>query len=121
MIVLVALAGGLGAAARFVVDGEVRRRWSTDFPWATLTINVTGSFLLGVAAGLSVFHGSPDDLRLVVGVGFCGGYTTFSTATLETLRLAQQGQPTRAVANAALPLVLSVLVAGAGLALAAAA
>lgn len=118
MIVLIALAGALGAATRFVVDGEVKRRWSTDFPWATVTINVSGSLLLGVAAGLTLFHGAPDDLRLVAGVGFCGGYTTFSTATVETLRLAQQRQPLRALANAALPLVVSVLLAGAGLALA---
>lgn len=118
MIVLIALAGGLGAATRFVVDGEIRRRFSTAFPWATGTINVSGSLLLGLLAGVALFHGAPDDLRLIAGVGFCGGYTTFSTATLETVQLAQQGRLGHALANALLPLAVSVLAAGAGLALA---
>ena len=118
MIVLIALAGGLGAATRFVVDGEIRRRFSSTFPWATVTINVTGSLLLGVLAGVVLFHGSPDDLRLIAGVGFCGGYTTFSTATVETVRLAQQGHPWHALLNSLAPLAVYVLAAGGGLALA---
>ncbi len=61
MIVLIGLAGGLGAATRFVVDGEIRRRFSTTFPWATVTINVSGSLLLGLLAGVVLFHGTPDD------------------------------------------------------------
>lgn len=117
---LIALAGGLGAATRFVVDGEIRRRFSTTFPWATATINVTGSLLLGLLAGVVLFHGAPEDLRLIAGVGFCGGYTTFSTATVETVRLAQQDRYGHALANALLPLAVSVLAAGAGLALASA-
>lgn len=120
MIVLIALAGGLGAVTRFVVDGEIRRRFSTTFPWASVTINVSGSLLLGLLTGVVLFHGTPDDLRLIAGVGFCGGYTTFSTATVETVRLAQQGRYGHALANALAPLVVSVLAAGAGLALASA-
>lgn len=118
MIVLIGLAGGLGAATRFIADGEIRRRWSTTFPWATATINVSGSLLLGFLAGVVLFHRAPEDLQLIAGVGFCGGYTTFSTAMVETVRLAQLGRLRHALANALLPLTVSALAAGVGLALA---
>lgn len=114
---LVVLAGSLGAATRFVVDGEARHRWPSSFPWATALINVTGSALLGVVLGLVQSQGAPDALRLVVGVGFCGGYTTFSTASVETVRLAQQGRVGSALTYALVPLVLSVGAAAAGFAL----
>jgi CrcB protein len=104
----VALAGGGGALARFVVDGAARSRWAGDFPWATLFINVSGSLLLGVLTGLVLFRGDPSDLRLIVGTGFCGGYTTFSTASFETVRLVQRGSIVAAVGNAASTLVLTV-------------
>jgi CrcB protein len=105
---LIALAGALGAVARFVVDGAVRRRGLDEFPWATLLINVTGSLLLGVVTGLVLFRGRPDDLRLVLGTGFCGGYTTFSTATFETVRLAQRGARLGAVGYTIGTVVLTV-------------
>ena len=104
----VALAGGAGALTRFVLDGAVRSRWASDFPWATVGINVTGSFVLGVLTGLVLFHGDPGTLRLVAGTGFCGGYTTFSTASIETVRLAQRGAYAAAVGNALGTLVLAV-------------
>jgi CrcB protein len=112
---VVGLTGALGATVRFVLDGEIRRRLPSTFPFATAFINISGSFLLGVVAGLVLFHQLPDTLRLLVGVGFCGGYTTFSTANAETVRLAQQGRVLLAVANALGPLVLSLLACGAGL------
>ena len=96
----IALAGGVGSLARFLVDGAVRSRWPSDFPWATVVINVTGSFVFGVLAGLVLFHGAPDDLRLVLGTGLCGGYTTFGTASLESVRLAQRGAVVAAMGNA---------------------
>ncbi|GAB2936287.1 hypothetical protein GCM10027047_36160 [Rhodococcus aerolatus] len=91
-VLLLAVAGGLGAVARFVVDGEVKRRRPGPLPWATVLVNVSGSLLLGVLVGLVRYHDAPADLRLVLGVGFCGGYTTFSTASVETVRLVQQGR-----------------------------
>lgn len=117
---LVGLAGGLGALLRFVLDGEIRHRLPSTFPMATAVINISGSFLLGLVGGLVMFHGLPDMLRLTVGVGFCGGYTTFSTANVETVRLAQQGRIVLAVLNALGVLVLSLAACGAGLLLASA-
>lgn len=95
----IALAGGVGAVARFVVDALIRRRTPAAFPWATLAINVSGSLVLGVLTGLVLFRGASTELVLVLGTGFCGGYTTFSTASFETVRLAQRGLWGQAVAN----------------------
>jgi fluoride exporter len=114
----VALAGSAGALARFGLDGGLRRRWPTTFPWATLVVNVTGSLLLGLVTGLVLFRGEPDPLRIIVGTGFCGGYTTFSTASFETVRLLQTGRRRQAATNAVSSLLLTVLAGGAGLALA---
>ncbi len=110
-------AGGcLGAVARFVVDGNIKRWRSTTFPWATVVINVTGSLVLGMLAGLVISHGAPTGLQAVVGTGFCGGYTTFSTASVETIRLAQQRHGMLAMANAVGSVVASVTACAAGLA-----
>ena len=115
---LLVLAGGVGAGARFVADGAVRGRWAADFPLGTLLINVSGSLLLGVLTGLVLFHQSPADLRLVLGTGFCGGFTTFSTASFETVRLVQQRLVGRAALYSLATLGLTVLAGAAGLALA---
>ena len=118
MTVWVALAGSAGALARFGLDGGIKRRWPTTFPWATLLINVSGSLLLGLLTGLVLFRGEPDAIRIVLGTGFCGGYTTFSTASFETVRLLQTGRRLQAATNAVGSLLLTVLAGGAGLALA---
>ena len=89
-VVLMAIAGGLGAVARFVLDGIVRMRVEA-YPLGTLIINLSGSFLLGLVVGLAGHVLSPE-WRLVLGTGFLGGYTTFSTASYEAVRLAQQGR-----------------------------
>jgi CrcB protein len=104
----IALAGSVGALARFLVDGAVRSRWAPDFPWATLFINVTGSLALGVLTGLVLFQGDPTNLRLILGTGFCGGYTTFSTASFETVRLIQRGSIVAALGNVSGTLALTV-------------
>jgi len=111
----VSLAGAAGAIARFVLDGAIKTRRTTVFPWATLVINVTGSLLLGVLTGLVIFHGTPGALRTVLGTGFCGGYTTFSTASFETVRLLQQGRRGPALLNSGGTLLLTLLGGGAGL------
>ncbi|CAN5437518.1 hypothetical protein BH11ACT1_BH11ACT1_00720 [soil metagenome] len=113
-LLLVALLGGLGAATRFVVDGLIRGRWSQVFPLATVLINVSGSALLGLLAGALAYHSLPTTVYLVAAVGFCGGYTTFSTAMVETVRLAQSGDYRRAAANALGTLVLAVAAAALG-------
>lgn len=113
-----ALAGGAGAVARFVLDGAIRGRWRSEFPWATLVVNVTGSFLLGVVTGLALWHGEPSQARVIIGVGFCGGYTTFSTASVETVRLLQRGAYWAGAGNAVGSLAVTVAAAAGGLALA---
>lgn len=111
MIVLwVALAGGAGAVARFVLDGLVKTRTGARYPVGTTAINLSGSLLLGLVVGLA---GAvlPEPARLVLGTGFLGGYTTFSTAAVETVRLAAERRPRAAWANG-----LGMLVAAVGLA-----
>lgn len=93
MPVWVALAGGLGAGARFVVDGLLTEHLGRRLPTATLVINVVGSFLLGVVVGWSAGHDGRAILRSVVGVGFLGGFTTFSTASVELVRLVRAERP----------------------------
>lgn len=111
---LVALAGSCGAVTRFVVDGALRARLGGAFPWATIVVNVTGSLLLGVLAGL-VVRGAPAGALTVLGVGFCGGYTTFSTACVESVNLLRQGRTGPATLNAAGSLALTAAAAWAGL------
>lgn len=99
-IILLGLAGGLGAAARFVVDGLVRAKIRTALPVGTIAINITGSFLLGLVAGAVIVHAAPPELQAIAGTGFLGGYTTFSTASFETVRLVQSGRAGLALLNA---------------------
>lgn len=113
-VILLALAGGLGAAVRFVVDGFVRARLKTAFPWGTVIINVSGSLLLGFLAGLVMRGQAPESLLLILGTGFLGGYTTFSTASLETIRLVQSGRTALAVINGLGTMAVSVVAAAAG-------
>ena len=72
-VLLLALAGGAGAAARFIVDGFVRARLRTALPWGTILINVSGSLLLGFLAGLVMNGQAPESLQLILGTGFLGG------------------------------------------------
>lgn len=123
MIAIMAIAGGLGAIARFMLDGLIRARLnrgrlSTMLPLGTMIINVSGSLLLGFVTGLVLFHAVPSDLQLVVGTGFLGGYTTFSTASFETARLIQERQFVAALVNGVGMLLLAVAAAVAGLGLA---
>ncbi len=116
----IAVAGGAGAAARFVVDGAVTARRTGKFPVAILGINVVGSFVLGVLLGLVQSHGASDALLAVLGTGFCGGFTTFSTTSFASVRLAQDGSHTLAAYNVLGTLALCTAAAAGGLALASA-
>jgi len=112
---VVALAGGLGAVARVVVDGEIRRRVGDGFPWGTAVINLTGSLLLGLVTGLFLGGLLPEPARVVIGTGFLGGYTTFSTAAVETVRLAEQRRYGQALAHGLGQLAAAVLLSAVGL------
>ena len=105
-----ALAGGLGAGTRFGIDAWMRPRASSSLPWSTHLINVSGSLLLGLIVGL----GAGDTWLTIAGTGFLGGYTTFSTATVETVHLALDGRYRAAFVNAIGMLVLSVGAAALG-------
>jgi len=106
----VALAGGIGAALRFIVDGTIREHSSGRFPWATGIINVTGALALGLVTGLNI-----DSVQhAVIGTGLLGGYTTFSTASFETARLAHDGRYGAALANGLGMLIAAVAVASLG-------
>lgn len=116
MIVGLVLLGGVGAATRFWVDGAIRARRSDPMPVATMTINVVGSLLIGVLMGLQVGGVLAPDGFALLATGLCGGFTTFSTAMVEAVRLLQDGDVRRAWGSVALTLVLSVAAASVGVA-----
>lgn len=112
-------AGAVGAAARYVLDGFIQDRAAGSFPWGTFVINMTGSLLLGLLTGAALYHAFPATPKIILGTGFCGAYTTFSTWTFESVRLVEEGSTTEALLNAGLSLLIGLCAAGAGLALAA--
>ncbi|MBF4631091.1 CrcB family protein [Clavibacter michiganensis subsp. phaseoli] len=112
---LICLAGGIGSALRLLLDGVIRGRLGAAYPWGTTVINVTGSLGLGLLTGAAARAGLPHDLLLILGGGLMGGYTTFSTASLETVRLAQAGRVGAALANGVGMLVVCVAAAGLGI------
>lgn len=114
---LLALAGGLGAGARFVLDGLIRSRPAGPFPLGTLLVDVSGSLLLGLLVGGVISHGVRPELQLVLGTGFQGGYTTFSTASVETLRLIQDRWAGLALVYATGTIMATVAAVSAGSAL----
>ncbi len=108
----IALGGALGSVARFAVSGAVARSTHEVFPWGTLTANVSGCFIIGLFAMLTGPDGRilvPPDFRQFFMVGICGGYTTFSSFSLQTLALAKDGDMTRATANIVGSLVLCLV------------
>lgn len=112
---LICVFGGLGAATRFMLDGAIRARWAHKLPVATIVINLSGALLIGFLAGAHISGPLSGSVDLIAAVGFCGGYTTFSTAMVETVRLIQTGNPVRAAVNLFGTLVLAVAAAGLGI------
>jgi fluoride exporter len=97
--VLICVAGGVGAALRLILDGAIRARTTSSYPVGTTIINVTGSFLLGLITGLATSQLLPLQWQLMIGTGFLGGYTTFSTASFETVRLIEDRRYVAAALN----------------------
>lgn len=96
---LICAAGGIGAALRLVMDGLIRDRIRSTYPVATTIINLTGSLLLGLVTGMATVHLLPPPWQLIVGTGLLGGYTTFSTASFETVRLIEDRRYAAAALN----------------------
>jgi CrcB protein len=116
--VAVMLAAGIGALARYVADEVIEHRTSSPFPTGTLVVNLTGSVLLGLVTGLAIHHGLGRTPTTVIGVGFAGGYTTFSTWAWESLALAEVDRRGHAVANVVVSYALGLALAAVGLGLA---
>ena len=114
----IAVAGAFGALARYLVDAFVIRRAIRGLPAATLAINISGSFVLGVLTGMALYHGLPATPKIILGTGFCGAYTTFSTFAYEVVRLADEREHREAALTLAFSLVVPALAAALGLALA---
>lgn len=112
----VGLMGALGAVARYLVVEWVARWWTHRIPLATLIINLSGAFALGLTTTALAAPGALT-ARLIIGAGFLGGYTTFSTLSFETLALHRRGVTSYAWFNAGASLIGGLVIAGLGMAL----
>jgi CrcB protein len=108
-LLLVIAGAAIGAPLRYLTDRAVQARHDTVFPWGTFTVNIVGSLILGVVAGAATTTGVPHQVQLLVGTGFCGALTTYSTFSYETLRLIEQDAKFFAAAN-----VTASIIAGLG-------
>jgi len=119
-LVSLVLGSVLGGVARYFISGLVARRVGETFPWGTLFINVSGSFLIGILGGMAQddasLMASPDPWLFAV-TGFLGCYTTVSSFSLQTLSLARDGQSGRALIYTVISVILCLAAAGAGFAL----
>lgn len=115
---LVVLGAAVGAPLRYLVDRAVQARHDSLFPWGTFTVNVVGSFILGVLAGGAAAHAVPGGEVALLGTGLCGALTTYSTFGYETIRLLEEHARRYAVFNAGGSVVAGLGAAFAGYAVA---
>jgi CrcB protein len=101
-VLLIALGAVVGAPARYLTDRWVQARHDSVFPWGTLVVNVAGSFVLGLIMAIAVAGRLDSRILALVGTGFCGALTTYSTFGYETLRLAGEGARLLGMLNVAL-------------------
>jgi fluoride exporter len=112
MYVWITVGSAIGGAARYWCSGFVANHFGETFPFGTLLVNVVGSFIIGFFATLTASDGRflvRSEMRQFVMTGFCGGYTTFSSFSLQTLNLLREGEPARAGANITLSFALCLL------------
>jgi CrcB protein len=117
LAVAVGLAAAFGAVLRYLIDQAVSRRRRGTFPAGTWLINISGSLLLGLLAGLATHHGLSANTVAIVGTGVCGGYTTFSTFSFESVRLMEEGAGLGALVNLAASAAAGLAAAAVGLAI----
>lgn len=91
-ILLIGTGGFAGSVSRYLLTKFIASKWPMAFPWGTFTVNVLGCFLIGIVMGLSFQSSISTQTRLVLATGFCGGFTTFSTYSLEIFELYQKGE-----------------------------
>lgn len=119
MLLYVALGSAVGGVSRYLLGGLVQRMLDTTFPAGTLLVNVTGSFLLGAIIRYALETPSlTPEVRAFLTIGFCGGYTTFSTFSYETMALLEDGEWARAGVYITASVILSLIATFLGLALA---
>jgi CrcB protein len=119
VIVLCVIIGAMvGAPARYVVDLLVQSRHRGRMPWGTVTVNVAGSLVLGLVAGAVSAGGGPPWVLALVGTGFCGALTTFSTFSFATFGLLEDGEPLAALANVLISVAAGLIACSGGYALA---
>ncbi|MFT4008527.1 MAG: fluoride efflux transporter CrcB [Nocardioidaceae bacterium] len=104
-VLLVLLGGAVGAPVRYLTDVIVRARHDSVFPWGTFAVNVVGSFILGATVSSVVNAGAPTWVQALIGAGFCGALTTFSTFGFETVRLVEDGHWWKACTNVSASIV----------------
>jgi CrcB protein len=116
-LIFVALGGGAGAVARYLVGTQTLRLWGPNWPYGTFTVNILGGLLMGALAGYLAHKGGADQerWRLLIGVGVLGGFTTFSAFSLETALMLEKKAYGTAMTYAAASVVLSVTAIFAGL------
>lgn len=119
LLAALVVAGAIGAPTRYVVDGLIQERVRGVYPWGTWTVNVSGSFLLGLVSSLALYHGLGPIPRAALGAGFCGAYTTFSTFSYETVRLIADGALGKAALNVLGSVTIGLAAAAVGLVVAA--
>ncbi|MGJ0393350.1 MAG: fluoride efflux transporter CrcB [Methylocystis sp.] len=110
--VWVSIGGALGTAARYWFSGLVANHFGETFPWGTMFINISGSFVIGFFATITGPDGrifASTEMRQFVMIGLCGGYTTFSSFSLQTLNLVRDGEMAWALANIGLSVVLCLV------------
>jgi len=110
-ILLVGAGGFVGSIARYLLSDAVQARLLTSFPFGTMTVNLLGCFVIGIVYALSESANLAPEYRIFIATGFCGGFTTFSSFSFESLTLLQDNQYLYATLYAGLSLVLGLLAA----------
>lgn len=114
-LILIFLGGGLGSLARYFLSQQFSNANFQNLPYATLLANIMASFILGIFIGYEMSHKITSNYRLLIAVGFCGGFSTFSTFSADSLHLLQTNRIFEAFLNVALNVLLCILATFVGL------